>query len=167
MRVLDPSQGEQWMHAATEEARKATCERGKGGAVIVKDSEIIGRGYNAPPLGDERNRKCGIEMPRYPKLKQKSDRTCCIHAEWRAIMDALRNHPDKIIGSQLFFAGLDESGAMRKSGKPYCTVCSRLALDAGIVEFVLWHESGITAYPTDEYNDFSYRFFEEEKIFEK
>ena len=48
-----------------------------------------------------------------------------------------------------------------KAGKPYCTVCSRLAIDSGIVEFVLWHESGITAYPTDEYNDLSYDFFEE------
>lgn len=161
MRILDDEEREEWMRAAMEVAAKATCRRGKGSAVIVKDGEIIGRGYNAPPCDDERNRKCHIEMPRHPKLKQKSDRTCCVHAEWRAIMDALRSHPDKIVGSQLFFVGLDESGAMRKSGKPYCTVCSRLALDIGIAEFVLWHESGITAYPTDEYNDLSYDFFEE------
>ncbi len=161
MRTLDNKDSEKWMHAAAEVAKQATCERGKGGAVIVKDGEVIGHGYNAPPRDDERNRKCHIEMPRYPKLKQKSDRTCCMHAEWRAIMDALRNHPDKIIGSQLFFAGLDEEGNMQKSGKPYCTVCSRLAIDAGISEFVLWHENGITAYPTDEYNDLSYDFFEE------
>lgn len=161
MRILDNKECEKWMRAAAEVAKQATCQRGKGGAVIMKDGEIVGHGYNAPPRDDERNQKCHLEMPRHPKLKQKSDRTCCMHAEWRAIMGALRNHPDKIVGSQLFFAGLDESGNMRKSGRPYCTVCSRLALDTGVAEFVLWHENGITAYPTDEYNDLSYDFFEE------
>lgn len=163
MRILDEQSGEGWMLAAVESAKKATCLRGKSGAVIVKDSAVIGRGYNAPPRDDETNRKCHIEMPRHPKLKQKSDRTCCMHAEWRAIMDALRNHPDEIGGSQLFYAGLDDDGNMRKSGAPYCTVCSRLALDTGIAEFVLWHESGITAYQTDEYNKLSYKFFEEQE----
>lgn len=169
MRILDDAAGNPWMAKAAEVAGQATCQRGKGGAVIVMDGEIIGQGYNASPGDHERNRKCHLEMPRHPKLKQKSDRTCCVHAEWRAILDALRNHPDKIVGSQLFFAGLDEEGDMRKSGKPYCTVCSRLAIDTGIAEFVLWHTEGITAYETNEYNDLSYEFFEgqEEGVLKK
>lgn len=32
-----------------------------------------------------------------------------------------------------------------------------------ITEFALWHEEGITAYPTDEYNDLSYGFSEGQK----
>ena len=76
-------------------------------------------------------------------------------------MDALRRNPDKLPGSALYFIRLDEEGKPKFSGQPYCTICSKLALDQGLAEFILWHESGITAYPTDEYNDLSYDFFEE------
>lgn len=47
-----------------------------------------------------------------------------------------------------------------KAGKPYCTICSKLALDVGIKEFALWHEEGITIYNTEEYNTLSYQYNE-------
>ena len=145
-----------YMNDAANVAKKALCLRAKCGTVIVKDSEIIGEGYNAPPLDDPANRTCNDEYT-YP-TKPKYDRTCCMHAEWRAIMDALKLNPEKIQGSSLYFTRVDENGKIKKSGKPYCTVCSRIALDAGIREFVLWHEKGIHAYPTDEYNKLSYQY---------
>ena len=80
-----------------------------------------------------------------------------MHAEWRAILEALKTHPDKIVGSQLYFSRVDAEGNIKKSGEPYCTVCSRLALDTGISEFLLWQEAGIRSYPTDEYNRLSYQ----------
>ena len=117
---------------------------------------MIGEGYSGPPLDDEANRMCSNE-PKF-NFKPKSDRTCCVHAEWRAIMDALKRNPDKIKGSALYFTRVDEGGSILKSGKPYCTVCSRLALDAGIATVILWHEDGIKAYDTKEYNKLSYDF---------
>lgn len=73
-------------------------------------------------------------------------------------MDALKNNEDKISGSKLYFTRVDDQATIKKSGKPYCTVCSRLALDAGITHFLLWHEEGIGEYPTDEYNRLSYEY---------
>ena len=73
----------------------------------MKDKEIIGEGYNAPPLNKEENRTCDKEF---------------------------------------------------NPGKPYCTVCSRMALDTGIDKFVLWHGEGICEYPTDRYNKLSYEY---------
>jgi hypothetical protein len=35
-----------------------------------------------------------------------------------------------------------------------------MALDAGIAEFVLWHEEGICVYPTAEYNKLSHEYAE-------
>ena len=96
----------------------------------------------------------------YPKVrtrKPKSDCTCCVHAEWRAIMNALAQHGD-ITGASLYFTRVDEQGAIVYSGEPYCTVCSRLALDAGIAHFCLWHEHGIMRYDTHDYNERSYAF---------
>jgi hypothetical protein len=58
----------------------------------------------------------------------------------------------------LYFTRVDEEGNIKKSGEPFCTVCSRLTLDAGIGEFILWHDQGITSYGTDEYNKLSYSY---------
>jgi len=143
------------MNEAAEIAKKALCLRAKCGTIIVKDGEIIGEGYNAPLLDKEENRTCDKE---FGLGKSKYDKTCCMHAEWRAIMDALKRNPEKLKGSKLYFTRRDENGQIKKSGRPYCTVCSRMALDAGIEKFVLWHDEGICEYPTDEYNRLSYKY---------
>lgn len=149
------SEAIKWMNEAAEVAKLALCLKAKCGTVIVKDGEIIGRGYNAPALDKEENRTCNLE---FAPGKPKYDRTCCMHAEWRAIMDALKTNGDKIVGSKLYFTRVDDQGNIKKSGKPYCTVCSRLALDSGIEKFLLWQETGINEYPTDEYNRLSYEY---------
>jgi len=144
-----------WMTEAAEVAKKALCLKAKCGSVIVKDGVMIGFGYNAPPQDDGNNRTCNVE---FGEGKPKYDKTCCLHAEWRAVMDALARNADKIHGSTIYFTRVHEDGSTRKSGKPLCTVCSRLVLDAGIDTFVLWHDDGICAYPTDEYNRLSYEY---------
>jgi hypothetical protein len=73
-------------------------------------------------------------------------------------MDALARNSDKIIGSRLYFMRLDEEDNLTRAGKPYCTICSKMSLDVGIQEFVLWHEDGICVYDTDEYNLLSYKY---------
>lgn len=144
-----------WMKKAAEVAEKALCLEAKCGTVIVKNNKVIGEGYNAPPLDTEENRTCDKE---FGPGKPKYDQTCCMHAEWRAILDALRSNPEKIKGSKLYFSRVGLNGVIKKSGKSYCTVCSRMALDAGIEKFVLWHEDGICEYTTHEYNQLSYEY---------
>ena len=138
---------------AAEVALSSSCLRAKSGSVIVKDGEIIGKGYNSPP-GDRPLEHClKDDLPD----TFKSDKTCCIHAEQRAIFDALTRNSKKIQGSRIYFVRLDENDTIVKAGEPYCTICSKSALDVGIEEYVLWHEEGITVYNTDEYNDLSFR----------
>ena len=60
----------------------------------------------------------------------------------------------------LFFIRLDENDEPKHSGKPYCSICSKMALDAGIKKFVLWHKEGWTAYDTKEYNDLTFQYSE-------
>lgn len=144
-----------WMNRASEIAKSALCHRAKCGAVIVKDGIIIGSGYNAPPLDGEENRTCDT---REYKAKPGYDRTCCIHAEWRAMIEALKNHPEKIKNSKLYFCRVSDDGKVLKSGEPFCTVCSRLALDIGIGHFLLWHNDGICEYDTYEYNELSHKY---------
>jgi len=147
-----------WMNEAAKLAERALCSRAKCGTIIVKGGEIIGEGYNAPPLDLVEHSMCNADrsfgQPKY-------DKTCCLHSEWRAILDALKRNAGKVSGSKLYFVRVDEDGKTKRSGKPYCTVCSRLALDVGIDTFLLWHEEGVCEYPTDEYNRLSYEYVPE------
>lgn len=143
---------------AQKVAKLATCNRAHCGAVIVsQDGRIIGKGYNAPPKGDEWQRMCDVELDQ--SLKQNNDKTCCVHAEWNAIIDALKHHAAKIEGSTLYFMRIDDEGEFTEAGKPYCTVCSRLALESGIAVFGLWND-GPEMIETGRYNQRSYEFFQ-------
>ena len=155
MIVLDlENEAMMFLKEARRIALKSSCLRSKCGSVIVKDGEIIGSGYNSPPLDKKLDCCLKDELPQ----NFVSDRTCCVHAEQRAIMDALKNNASKIAGSRLYFIRLDEKGEMAVSGEPYCTICSKMALDAGIVEFVLLRKEGICVYETEEYNRKSFEF---------
>ncbi|MEI7750336.1 MAG: hypothetical protein WCJ25_05050 [Candidatus Moraniibacteriota bacterium] len=154
--LLDEIENRQWIEAAIAVARRATCERSKCGSVIVSNGMIIGEGYNSPPGGRESRRRCRTEKSSYDR--KVTDKTCCMHAEERAIMDALRKYPDRIVGSRLYFIRLDERDEPKRAREPYCTICSKMALDCGIAEFILWHETGLVAYPTDEYDALSCRY---------
>ena len=146
-----------YFEAAQASAQLATCNRAHCGAVVVSgDGRIIGRGYNAPPRGDESQRMCDSQLDK--TIKQNNDKTCCVHAEWNAIIDALKHHADAIEGSALYFMRVDEAGEFTNAGEPYCTVCSRLALESSIATFGLWND-GPEMIPTDVYNQRSYQYF--------
>ncbi len=82
-----------------------------------------------------------------------------MHAEQRAIMDALKSNPGKLPGSRLYVTRLDGGGRQEGlSGDPYCTICSKMALDVGITEFALPCEDGIRVYDAAEYNTLSFQY---------
>jgi deoxycytidylate deaminase len=143
--------------AAALIATRALCRRAKCGAVIVKDGAIVGEGYNGPPLDDESQLMC-TSSPDLEK-KPKYDKTCCVHAEWRAVIDACRHNSDKLGGSVLVFMRIDEDGNFTDAGDPYCTPCSRLTMEAGIGEFALWNKGGADIYTSSEYNEASYAYY--------
>lgn len=136
----------------------ASCTKAKCGSVIVDtNGNIIGVGFNAPPLEDEVHRKCSAVFD--TDVKPKYDKTCCVHAEWAAILDALKNAPEQVKGSTLYFMRIDEDEEFTNAGVPFCTVCSRLALQAGISKFGLWND-GPEMWDTADYNLASYKYSE-------
>jgi len=156
LRGEEERKGLEFLTIASTVALQAGCGRSRCGSVIVKDNKIIGRGFNSPPGDMEGQRRCSALKGGYhPKV---TDKTCCVHAEQRAIIDALKNHPEQIVGSRLYFIRLDNRDQPSRAGQPYCTICSKMALDLGIKEFVLWHEDGIAVYDTEEYNLLSYEY---------
>ena len=149
-------QAKYFLNKAIEVAKTATCNRLKCGAIIVKNGKIIAKGINHPPRFLESQRRCNLKKSQYNK--KVTDKTCCIHAEQNAVANALKNNPKKLNGSTLFFARLDIENNFKFAGEPYCTICSKFALDTGIKNFVLWHEKGIIEYDTEEYNNLSFNY---------
>lgn len=86
-------------------AKTAGCHDWQCAAVIVsKGGEIIGEGVNSPPGNLESARRCHADKT---LLHRKvSDKSCCVHAEQRAIADAMRRHPAELAGSTLYYCRL-------------------------------------------------------------
>jgi deoxycytidylate deaminase len=154
MKILAPTELiSSYFESARKEALKSTCKRAKCGSIVVRDNAIIGLGFNSPPR-NKSNSRCLRKHEIKPGFK--SDKTCCIHAEQRAIIDSLSYSYNKNVS--LYYVRLDNHGNIKPSGKPYCTICSKMALDVGIKYFTLIHPEGITQYGTKEYNDLSFEY---------
>ncbi len=159
IRDKEKETAEQYIDEAKKLAHQATCQRAKCGALIVKDDKIIGRGFNSPAGNDEKERRCDIKKNSYDE--KVTDKTCCVHAEQRAVMDALRHHPNQIKGSKLYFARFYPDGEQRVMGEKiqlYCTICTKMMYDVGIAKFILPHQNGICTYPMSEYLDRSFEY---------
>lgn len=148
-----------YFESAAEQARQATCLRARCGAVIVsKVGVIIGSGYNAPPLNDESQRTCKSDLDL--NIKPKYDKTCCVHAEWNAVINGLSTNANEIPGSRLYFMRVDDKGDYTDASEPYCTTCSRFTMQAGVARFALWNSNGAYIYTLPEYNQRSYEYYE-------
>lgn len=139
-----------YLREAGNIAGTATCLRARCGTVVVNwAGEIVGAGSNGLPNCSTFPSTCRKDsLP----ATFKSDRTCCTHAEVRALLAAGKN----AIGATLYFTRVDADGNLIPSGEPYCTICSKMALEMGVHFFVLQHEYGIVVYPTDVYNELSF-----------
>lgn len=166
MRILqdkEESEARNWLLRAAEvAAKKATCLKAKSGAIIVRDDLfILGTGWNSPPGDLESQRRCLADKS---ELHEKvTDPTCCVHAEDRAINEALGRfgrYSSTFEGARMYYIRLDLQDNIIQAGQPYCTSCSKRALDVGIKEWVLWHPEGICVYDSEEYNKLSFEYKE-------
>ncbi len=136
-------------------AKMSKCKRSKCGAMVTNHSMgftgngMVGEGWNSQP--------CDIDAPCFKDslpANFKSDRTCCVHAEVRAI----NNSRGLCKGGILYFMRLNANEEPEDCGEPYCTICSKAALDAGIKRFVLYHSDGWRSYDANYYNTLSFQY---------
>lgn len=132
-----------YMQLALKEAENANCIKGKVGAIIVKDEEILSRGNNSVPIGCV---PCTEEtcIRKVLKLKSGEKQELCrvVHAEQNAILNALfkKNNLD------------DASMYVTKSP---CMICAKIIINSKIKKvyyankypdenaFKILHEAGI------------------------
>ena len=145
---------EQYFYQAADAAKTATCHKAQCGAVIVGGGMVLATGANSPAGGLESQRLCDATMNTAERPKY--DKTCCVHAEWQAILRAAKAYPKELVGSTFYFMRINTDGEFTDAGLPFCTVCSRLSLESGVGYFALYNDGGMDLYDMEEYNVRSY-----------
>lgn len=124
MNLTRPTWDDYFMKIAKVAALRSNCIKRKVAAVIVKDHRIISTGYNGTPRGIKNCNEGGC--PRchtFGKSGEHLEDCLCAHAEENAIAQAAY-HGVKIKGSTLY-----------TTYSP-CLRCTKLIINAGIVEVV-------------------------------
>jgi len=116
-----PSWDEYFIGLTLEVAKRATCDRGRSGCIIVKDKRIMATGYVGSPPGLPHCDEVGHLLR---KVIDEDDNVCqhCVrttHAEQNAICQAARY-------------GIALEGATLYARMEPCRVCAMLIISVGI-----------------------------------
>ncbi|MBE0531216.1 MAG: cytidine/deoxycytidylate deaminase family protein [Rhodospirillales bacterium] len=116
-----PSWDEYFIEMTDTVAKRATCDRGRSGSVIVRENRILTTGYVGSPPGlphcDEVGHLMKQVMDEDGKVRSHCMRT--IHAEQNAICQAARH-------------GISLAGATLYCTMEPCRVCAMLIISVGI-----------------------------------
>ena len=124
-RRIRPSWDDYFLEVAHAISKRATCNRGRSGCVIVKDNQILAAGYVASPSGFPHCDDVGHKMIKITQKNGSTTKHCVrtIHAEQNALVLAARK------GVAL------EGGTVYCRMTP-CRVCAMLLINAGIKKVV-------------------------------
>jgi dCMP deaminase len=133
-----PDKDRYFLDIALSVAARSTCTRRKFGAVIVKDSTIIGTGYNGTARGVVNCYEVGcikdvMESPQGAAY----DYCPAVHAEENAIINS--NRGDRI-GATLYIAGRDRENKLTMAIP--CQRCRRKIMNSQIKEVVILSNEG-------------------------
>ncbi|OHA48912.1 MAG: hypothetical protein A2806_04435 [Candidatus Terrybacteria bacterium RIFCSPHIGHO2_01_FULL_48_17] len=118
-------------------AAQSDCTLMKFGALLIKDGEVIGRGYTKKVHPCVARFQC-CEYRKNIRPRGKAERCEAIHAEWAALRDTVRNGHDPS-GASLVICGMGPSDEAWIREEPYasCTLCARLCALFEIKELIV------------------------------
>jgi dCMP deaminase len=124
-KYIRPSWDEYFMELANSAAKRATCDRGRSGCIIVRNKHILVTGYVGSPMGLPHCDDVGHMFKKVTHENGKITQHCVrtVHAEQNAICQAAR------LGISL------ESGTLYCKMTP-CRTCAMLIINCGISRVV-------------------------------
>lgn len=142
MKNKRPSQDEYYLNIAKEVASRSTCFRNKGGAIIVRDDQIIATGYIGAPRKTkdcfERN-ECLRDKLKIPHGKQ-YEMCRSVHAEMNAIINAARAGVS-LFGGDIYIYCKNPKDNTERDSFP-CFICKKMIINAGLNRVVCSTKDG-------------------------
>lgn len=122
---IRPTWDEYFMELANTAAKRATCDRGRSGCVIVRDKHVLVTGYVGSPMGLPHCDEVGHLFKKVTHADGTITQHCVrtVHAEQNAICQAAR------LGISL------ENGVLYCKMTP-CRTCAMLIINCGIKRVV-------------------------------
>ena len=119
-----PAWEEYFMEIAVLVSKRSTCRRRHVGAVLVKDKRILATGYNGAPSGLRHCLDIGCLREDLDIPSGERHELCRgLHAEQNVIIQAAY-HGVRIKGAMLYCTNLP------------CSICTKMIINAGIVEIL-------------------------------
>ena len=116
-----PSWDDYFLEMADTASKRATCDRGKSGCVIVLDKQVLVTGYVGSPTGFPHCDDVGHLMKQVMHENEESTEHCwrTVHAEQNAICQAAKK-------------GISIAGATVYTRMTPCRTCAMLLINCGI-----------------------------------
>ena len=120
-----PSWDDYFMEVANTISKRATCDRGRSGCVIARDSRLLVTGYVGSPTGLSHCDDVGHQMKKLVHEDGAITNHCVrtVHAEQNAICQAAK-------------LGVSITGATLYCRMTPCRVCAMLIINCGITRVV-------------------------------
>jgi len=124
-KYVRPSWDTYFMEIANTVSKRATCDRGRSGCVVVRDRQILVSGYVGSPVGLEHCDDIGHQMKKTIHEDGSITNHCVrtVHAEQNAICQAAKR-------------GIALEGATLYCRMTPCRVCAMLIINCGIKRIV-------------------------------
>lgn len=133
-----PEKDGYFLDIALSVAGRSTCTRRKFGAVLVKDSTIVGTGYNGTARGVVNCYEVGCIKDEMGSPQGAAYDYCpAVHAEENAIINS--NRSDRI-GSTLYIAGRGKDGKLTMAVP--CQRCRRKIMNSQIRDVIILSNEG-------------------------
>ncbi|HDY86941.1 hypothetical protein LCGC14_1741600 [marine sediment metagenome] len=122
---IRPSWDEYFMEIADTVAKRATCDRGRSGCVIVKNKQILVTGYVGSPTGLPHCDDAGHQMKMVTHEDGSTSNHCVrtVHAEQNAITQAAK-------------LGIPIEGATLYCRMTPCRACAMMIINCGIARVI-------------------------------
>jgi dCMP deaminase len=146
-----PSKDEYYLGIARQVAERATCFRNKGGAIIVRDDQIIATGYIGAPRKTKdcfQRNECLRDKFKIPHGRQYE--ICrSVHAEMNCIINAARAGVS-LLGGDMFIYHRDREGKEMDSFP--CFICKKMIINSGLKRVVCsTKEKGIKIFNIEDW----------------
>jgi len=139
---MRPSKDQYYLNIAKEISQRGTCFRLKGGAIIVRDDQVIATGYIGAPRKTKDCFERGFCLRDKLNIPHGSQYEICrsVHAEQNCIINSARAGVS-LLGGTMYIYGENGKTGERVDTFP-CYICKKMIINAGLDRIVCSTKDG-------------------------